>query len=444
MGKRGLAIIMPIPNSAFALFHKFKKYNELHGLFNEGETVLLACSGGIDSMVLFHLLLQLKQPFAVAHVNYQLRGKESDDNHEFVKACCIKYQIKLHDLIAALQNGPGIQEKARNVRYRFFEAVLRENNYSKLLTAHHADDQLETMLYNLARGSGLKGIGGMKLKSNWITRPLLFVAKEKIIEFANANQIEFSADSSNEKTDYSRNLIRNKVIPILNSINPQLSSHAFFTSQIVQNSIYELATRRLSVPFKLLKEEILRQPYPFEWINQKLSDFGFSRSQLESIFELLKNNKSGKIFQGKLAKLILTKSGILVCGNYSSIPIRRLVSIPETIETPLGNFEFSLIDSLDDNLYKHEQALFLDIDKIQGSLYLTKIPPGMRFKPPGLKGSKKVNDYLSDKGISILEKENTYCLVNENKLVAILPYVVSTEFLPDVNTEFVLSIAYKY
>jgi len=132
-----------------------------------------------------------------------------------------------------------------------------------------------------------------------------------------------------------------------------------------------------------------------------------------------------------------------VCGNYSSIPIRRLVSIPETIETPLGNFEFSLIDSLDDNSHKPEQALFLDIDKIQGPIYLNQILPGMRFKPPGLKGSKKVNDYLSDKGISILEKENTYCLVNENKLVAILPYVVSTEFLPDVNTEFVLSIAYK-
>lgn len=435
---------MPAMGNSDSLFKEFRKNNTLHDLFNKDQILLLACSGGIDSMVLLDLLVKLNQPFAVAHVNFQLRGEESNKNHDFVIKTCRKLGIKLHDKLIKLQHSSGIQERARETRYTYFKELISEFNYSYVVTAHHADDQLETMLFNLARGTGLQGLGAMRLVSDKLLRPLLFASRKQIENYAMENSIEFSLDSSNEKINYSRNKIRKLILPVLREINPEVSKHAYFTSRIIQNLIQENPNPVSELPIFVSRKQILNKSLPFEWLNQFLVPYGFNKIQLETIFLSLKDKKTGREFNGKIGKLITTKSGIELHGLNSRITLERRIIIPEVISTPYGRIEIQVLDNIPvDKTDSNEIELFFDLDKLESSLSLVPIKSGMLFFPKGLNGRKKVNDYLSDIGVSKYSKEEIYCLKSGNRIAAILPYTVSKEFMPDNATEFVLSIRIK-
>ena len=209
------------------MIDKFEQYIAKNNLFNKGTPLLIACSGGVDSMVLLDILQKLEYNILVAHCNFKLRGAESDADTAFVKKYCeennIKYFIKEFDTTKyKKEHKISTQVAARNLRYEWFEQIRIENKIHFIVTAHHADDQLETILLNFAKGTGLNGLIGMKAKNNFIVRPMLQISKAEILNYATENKIEFREDSSNESIDYTRNKIRHQILPILNEINSSI------------------------------------------------------------------------------------------------------------------------------------------------------------------------------------------------------------------------------
>jgi tRNA(Ile)-lysidine synthase len=204
---------------------KFQHHIELNFPYLKEKKLLLAVSGGLDSMVLMHLFQELNYSIGIAHCNFQLRGKESDADENFVKLQAEKFQIPIFSTRFETEkfantNKLSIQLAARKLRYDWFYQLLEEENYDYLLTAHHLDDQLETFLINLSRGTGIEGLTGIPATNDKIMRPLLPFSREEILAFAEENSLSWREDSSNASTKYLRNKIRHEVIPILKTLNP--------------------------------------------------------------------------------------------------------------------------------------------------------------------------------------------------------------------------------
>ena len=220
------------------LFSEFKKYVQEESLFEPKHKLLVTLSGGPDSMVLLELLLQLGQQIEVAHANFQLRGAESEEETAFVKSFCANRGIKLHikymDTKAYMENfGIGVQEAARNLRYQWFEELRETNKLDFIVLAHHANDQVETMVFHLLRGAGSKGLAGIMPKVNHIRRPLLFASRAAIMNYAAQNKIPYRTDSSNLKEDYSRNFIRQQIIPQFERIEKGYLNNLLHTAKIM-------------------------------------------------------------------------------------------------------------------------------------------------------------------------------------------------------------------
>ena len=207
------------------LLEKFKDYTKQQNLFQAKDTLLLAVSGGVDSVVLCELCRQAGFDFAIAHCNFQLRGEDSNRDEAFVKSLSEKYGVAFHVIsfdtnAIAKQKKKSVEEVARDLRYAWFEKERIDNSYNYIVTAHHADDNVETVLMNFFRGTGIKGLHGILPKKNKIIRPLLFVHKKTLQQFATENNLTFVTDYTNEQNDFTRNYFRNELIPTVKKVFP--------------------------------------------------------------------------------------------------------------------------------------------------------------------------------------------------------------------------------
>lgn len=392
----------------------------------EGKSIYLAISGGVDSVVLFHLLRLSEIPFVALHCNFNLRGKDSNADEQFVRMLGSKYDIeclvKSFDTNAELEKqGKGVQEVARNLRYDWFNSVLNENN-GVLLTAHHLNDSIETALFNFIRGTDIKGLGGIRSIKDYVYRPLLHFTKANLYEFAHKNKFEFREDVSNAKNDYSRNRIRNNVIPELKEVFPNLESrikqtinssqknHEFIEQQLkrIRKECFVLGEFGIEIE----KEKLLDQNLSGFMLVELFKEFGFTD---ELFFEQLKTFQSGKQLQSKTHRFIVDRENFLICPPLKFTQIHKF-NCEEVLK---GNK--TQLSITEENCTLHPDfKLSLDLTKIQFPLTLRTWNHGDVFYPEGMKGKKKVKDFYRDSKFSIPQKEEQWILTDNNHILWIV------------------------
>ena len=287
----------------------FLSFIKQHQLIARGEKTLLALSGGVDSMVMADLFLRSGYPFAVAHVNFGLRGRDSDLDEAFVKKWCTDKRITFHAEKVPeglFSSGESIQMTARDFRYRYFRELMQQHRYQRLATAHHLDDSLETALFNFTKGTGLRGLKGIEPQNNEIIRPILFAEKQYILDYAKDQGIEWREDASNERNDYQRNKIRNQVIPVLQSINPGLT-HTFLSISQRMGDAQDLVDHVTEgIVRDFTREDKGKVLINLEWMKNYLNPliilyellrpYGFSYAQVSQVRQTVASGSSGKLF----------------------------------------------------------------------------------------------------------------------------------------------------
>lgn len=418
--------------------------------FLNGKKILLAVSGGIDSMVLVDLFSKLDFKLGIAHCNFQLREEESNRDEEFVKTQSKKYTIKGHYKSFGTKNYSeekkiSIQQAARELRYNWFNELLEKEGYDYLLTAHHLDDSLETFLINFTRGTGIEGLTGIPEVNGNVIRPLLIFSRDEIENYAKENKIEWCEDSSNASDKYFRNKIRHHVIPILKELNPSLLEsfentikNISGTNTLVKDALNTnfkvIATQKNSETYfdveKLIQLEN-NKSYLYEW----LKPFGFSDWQ--SIYELIHSQSGKQIFSEnyRLLKdrnqLILSEIGIN--NNHESFSINEKEnSIVKPINLSICNQSYISEPT--------KSCIFVNKEKLKFPLKIRKWQEGDYFYPSGMQGKKKVSKYFKDEKFSLIDKENTWLLCSNNEVIWIINHRADQRFLANNNTQQILKI----
>jgi tRNA(Ile)-lysidine synthase len=421
------------------LLKEFQEHIEKEQLFLPQNKLLLAVSGGLDSMVLFTLLQLIKQPFEVAHVNFKLRGLESDEDANFIKEHCKLHHIPFHETQFNTQlyvqaSGLGIQEAARKLRYQWFFQLMELHQFHFLLTAHHANDQAETVLFHLMRGAGVKGLAGMIEKKNKIIRPLLFATKQQLTNFATQNNLNFRQDSSNEKDTYSRNFIRHHILPKIAQIQPNFVEGIEHHSRLMQHTWHYYKEQMETVKKDILvqtEKDTLQISIPkisvLAFADMVLfyivQEFGFNHSQCLQLLQAAKEGSTGAQFYSDTHKILVNRDTILVKILEKEIDIHSITNLP--IKLTLGNMEYVFEQS---NFTRFEpNTWWLDLDTLQFPLVIRKVENGDKFIPLGLSHSQKVSDYFINKKIDRFTKDQSWVMLSNNKICFLGAHQISNE-----------------
>jgi tRNA(Ile)-lysidine synthase len=413
------------------MLDKLKSDLRLKYSFLEGKRLLLAVSGGIDSMVLVNVFKRLNYEIAVAHCNFKLRENESDADESFVESFCesssIPIYIKKFDTKIYSENKKlSIQLAARELRYKWFYEELENLKFDYIVTAHHLDDTLETFIINLSRGTGLDGLIGIPSQNDKIVRPFLPFSREEIQKYATENALQWREDSSNASDKYLRNKIRHHVVPVLKEINPnfldsfhktlnyliQAQSIVFDGKQLVyQDMTEEYDNQTIHIDLKKLLTLPNYDAYLYQWLHP----FGFTAWD-------------------DIKGLVFAQSGKQVFSeNYCLLKNRNhLIVSPKTIDT-ISEEYFIAKDQKDVKLplnisickvsdisNTHSNTIFVDEDKLLFPLSIRKWREGDTFYPIGMKGKKKLSKYFKDEKMSLLDKANQWILCSENQIVWII------------------------
>jgi tRNA(Ile)-lysidine synthase len=425
------------------------------------ERILLAVSGGIDSTVMAHLFHQSGLRFAIAHCNFYLRGKESEEDAVFVKKLANKFNVpfylkKFETSAFASGKGISIQMAARELRYDWFEEIRAQEKFDLVATAHHLDDQVETFLINLIRGTGIAGLHGIPIKNGSIIRPMMFAYRKDIEQFATQHKIPFRTDLSNHETKYLRNKLRHEVIPILCSINPEIQKGV--TGTIKRLAEFEKIGDRVVKDW--LKSVIIQQggdtwlnigdilkmdpPEPFLW--EFISGFGFNETQAGNMLASLdKNNR--RVFHATKYKLVKDK-GQLVISLIEHKKKNKEFKINIFIDKMnlINPIELSFTRVKIHNKYEIPVTIHiasLDFDKLQFPLTLRKWKDGDSFYPLGMNKKKKLSDFFIDQKIPVKEKENTWLLVSGCNILWIIGHRIDDRYKVTAATKEVLCVVQK-
>lgn len=437
-----------------------------------GAKVLAAVSGGVDSMVMLDALIhcQLDLEIAVAHVNFNLRGEESDEDTRMVREWCATHNINLyeesfHTTEYASENGISIEMAARELRYNWFYALMAEHKFDFLAIAHNANDNAETLLLNLTRGCGIEGIGGIKEKvqiqpEQYIIRPLMAYSRQQIEKYAFKFKVPYRTDSTNLLSDYSRNRIRNEVFPHLEKINPSVITtfnrnirHFQQAGAVLQkvveervtslcntfNSFQELLDSKFShymCGLNLQMNRIRSQETEYSllvgiveiaqlmeetewefWVYQIASRWGFSPAIIENICKALEEEEGPKKFLSGRGDIIAVKErGLLKF--YLNV-------VPEKAEDGAMKIETTVISRESWRTRKEAgelcPTLYLDAAKLEMPLSCRTVAAGDRFSPLGLRGSKKVTDYLTDIKFENLHKADVLVMLDASGKIVCIP-----------------------
>lgn len=392
---------------------KVEKYIAKHNLFDRKGSLLVALSGGADSVALLHVLLNLGYRCNAVHCNFHLRGEESNRDEAFVREMCNRLGVALHvvefDTAGyAKEHGLSIEMAAREQRYALFEKLRKELSATAIAVAHHKDDSAETLLLNLIRGTGIRGLRGIQPKNGYIVRPLLCVGREEILDYLKWRGEEFVTDSTNLTSDYTRNKIRLEVIPKLAEINPSVKDSLVATAQMVSEAelIYrkavEEAVSRVNkdneINIALLKNEVA----PATLLHEMLSPYGFNSTQVENIVASL-DSEGCRLFSANGYVVVKERDSLVITEQRTLPELNVVLPTSGAVETAYGNI--CIIEKPFDGSVERERSIAtLDIERLQLPLTLRTVRNGDRFAPFGMRGTKLVSDYLTDKKRSLLER----------------------------------------
>tara|TARA_B100000586_G_scaffold54380_1_gene36827 strand:- start:7519 stop:8832 length:1314 start_codon:yes stop_codon:yes gene_type:complete len=413
--------------------------------------LIIAVSGGVDSIVLFHLCLKLKLNFFVAHCNFKLRKKESDLDEKFVRDLAIKHNIKFYTKsfnTKKLSNNDNksIQMVARELRYSWFEELSKELNVKHILTAHHLDDSLETFLINLSRGSGIDGLLGIPEVNDTVYRPLLIFKKDEILSYAKENKITWREDSSNKKREYLRNQIRLEVIPKLKEINPNLLDNFSKSIDRLQQSksiikdkmddfIKNVSfTRDEKIYFEINK--IKKVSNIDAYLYELLKKYNFT--QWDDIRDLL-DSQSGKQIISKTHKLLKDREYLILVKN-SEVENKSLLinKSSKEVAVSVGKIKVSIAKKISK---EDSDVIYLDSAKLDFPLRVRNVLSGDYFYPFGMNGKKKVSKYLKDKKISVFDKDKVLILeTSKNKIIWVVGMRLDDRFSVTDNTKEITKI----
>lgn len=437
------------------MIEQFLKFIHKEKLFHSSQRILLAISGGADSMVMLNLFRNAGFSFAVAHCNFHLRGEESDGDEQFVSDFCdlhhIQFLVKHFDTKEfAEQEGISIEMAARDLRYHWFNEMLDQHKFDLLATAHHQDDVIETFLINLSRGSGIKGLSGIQAKSGRIIRPLLFSNREEILDYCQRFSIQFRTDSSNQDTIYKRNLIREKVLPLLEQVNPAFRRNAIKTIGYLDETEMLFRQRMSEIKSFVYSEDEqgamihidrLLSLNPIRTILFELiRDFGFRAEQVEDIADSIQK-ESGRKFYSEKYRLVKDREYLLISPFMENR--NEVIYIEENCEGM--NFPVQLsIEKFDRKpdfkFSSNPNVADLDLDTLDFPLMLRHWQEGEYFKPLGMTGLKKLSDFFIDEKYSIPEKENAWILASGNHIVWILGKRIDDQYKITGKTKRILRI----
>lgn len=455
-----------------AIIQKVLKFIRDNELIKNNDSIVVGFSGGPDSTFLMHLLLTIKSLFNLkiyaAHLNHQLRGKNSDDDELFVKNFCKENKIELlterKDISAlAKDRKKSIEETAREERYKLFQTSVQKFGANKIATGHTLNDNVETMIFNFARGSGVSGLRGIPVKRDNIIRPLLCLTKDEITNFLKEEELEFRIDETNFQEDYTRNFIRNKIIPLLQEINPNLYETLLSSSQLLlllEKYIEKESEKfeKLFVTKKVDKILRIRLEENVDYKNYIIMDM--LRKKIESQFNLtLGYDKTKEIInlikQDKGTTIQITDKIVALRESSSivilTIPEYEEVNISITYDSKLQKyygsyFEFKISSALvkEAKLSDNPSVEFFDLDKIKGKLILRNWRPGDKIVPLGMKYSKKVSDLLTDSKVPALFKKQILVLCDGNEIIWVVGVRLSEKYKVTNETKRVIKARINY
>ena len=419
------------------MLKQFELNTSKNTLFSKTDKLLVAFSGGVDSVVLAHLLHKAGYTIELAHCNFQLRGIEANDDTVFCENFAKSINAPFHVIYVdtktyASEHKLSIQMAARELRYGWFKTLKTVHHFDYILTAHHANDNVETLLVNLIRGTGIKGLQGIPEKQNDMVRPLLFATKEEIRAYAVKNKLVFREDSSNQEVKYKRNFIRHQIIPHLKTLNPSLeetihTSVQFFkqSSDIVSefahlkfNQICKEENDLLKMDISLLKREPQKETLLFEWLFPK----GFKTDQIEQLSEVLMSDKNiGKLFSSATHQLVVDRHYIYVKPTALEQPVSSYViySISDTAHLPI---KLTISETIDEKFSIDTHTISMSSSSLLFPLTLRQWKQGDKFKPFGMKGFKKLSDFFKDQKLSRFEKEQVWILENPEHIIWVVGY----------------------
>jgi tRNA(Ile)-lysidine synthase len=413
------------------MIRRFLNFIEENELFSKEDHLLLGFSGGADSVALFHLLRESNFTFSVAHVNYSLRDKESEGDALFVRSLCDEYNIECFVKKIEKEHWKtkrNIQAEAREIRYTFFNELKKTYAFTKVLTAHHKDDNIESILMNIARGTGLKGLLGIEKKHDDLVRPLLFIERSEIEEYLNSKHFQWRNDSSNLESKYKRNRFRNKIIPLLNKENPSFTEamdRLLENLAPVAEVYYEAFDKFKKEAVFQNKDEIkidasqpdLLRRFLFEFIQ----DFGFNSAQTKDILKTL--NETGRVFNSSSHRLYIDRAFIIIVKEAEIS--NSEISISESANEVLEPVHLVFSSTKGINFNPSNEIAVMDKSKLHFPLKLRHWKHGDRIQPLGMKGMKKISDILIDKKISLPDKSKLLLLLSNDEVIWIVGMMLS-------------------
>lgn len=441
-----------------ALLAAFEHYIREHALFTREDRLLLAVSGGVDSMVMLALAAEAGYRIGVAHCNFLLRGTESDEDEVLVGETAARYGVPCYnrrfDTKAEMERtGESMEMAARRLRYAWFEELCATEGYTAVAVAHQADDSIETFFINLLRGTGLRGLTGITRQRGRIVRPLLFATRKEIVEYAVANRIAYREDSSNRSTKYLRNKIRLGLVPRIREINPQFTAlmgrnigRLSEAQHFIGSAIEKIRSEAVSTVNGVDRIELDRidAAFPRDFVLYELlnSAYGFKGDVIDALCRTLDEGQSGRRFYAREWVAVTDRGAVEVARIDDEDPYE--VEIPErAIRAYAGNsvfyFERCSIDLIE-HFGVPPQMAQLDAEKLQWPLRLRRWREGDRFVPFGMTGKKKVSDFLIDEKVSMMEKQRQFVLLSGEEIVWVVGRRIDDRFRLDDQTDEVLRI----
>ena len=419
------------------LMQKVKEFIEKEDLFSKQDKILVALSGGADSVALTRILITLGYHCEAAHCNFELRGEESDRDEDFVRNFCRSLNIKCHSIHFetrryAAQQSISIEMAARELRYNWFSKICEESDCQVVAVAHHKDDSVETMLLNLIRGTGINGLLGIRPKNGNVVRPLLCASRQEVVAYLHRINQTYVTDSTNLEDEYTRNKIRLNLLPLMEEINPSVkdglvktASYLNDISKVYQQAIKESIDRIFITPEKEISiEKLMNEPAPQALLFEVLSPLGFNSTQVEEVYGSL-NGQPGKRFISSQWQVVKDRDLLLI------EKVKTANDKPQIIfEEVLFTKEFVIP--------KDKNTACFDANKFKGVISIRKWEKGDYFIPFGMKGKKLVSDFMTDSKFSLLKKEQQWVLSCNDQIAWLIGERTDNRFRIDDSTQKVI------